>query len=464
MFFCMAKWRGILYESIIILNMLNKPSQPEKAASNSASNFVAPKKDPKKEAETLYKAREMDAKKEKEKKDRENKQAIWEGDIRSENAELRAQENTLIQLRQQIARLESSAQNAVNSNTEATLETQALERKLEENKKKLQTFEKNTPSLTDEFNQKTRRLAELRQHANKHDDSAENLLIQKEQNEKKNAQLLAQLQDEIKKKGAEVEKFDLEHKKVESEIARLRDQQQNSGDINKREQNQLESSIRELVSKAGSKKAEMEKIKSEISILTQKLEDDKRKLMALEQEIPKLDAEYSDESRRLSQVKQGTGKISGNDMALVQKEREAEKDAELVLRLKEEVRLKSLESEKLGAEEVKMKNEILKIKSQKKSPNSSLLREQAELEKELKQITAKMAGENTSAEKIKNDIAVLTQQLSTKKQEVDRRKGSGVGGQSVKELTDKAVLVTNRIKAIKQNLGILSSRIKGLKN
>jgi hypothetical protein len=229
--------------------------------SSGAPKPVAGSKDSKKTAGVVqlgYKSSAMDSMALKNEAEKKRQLESLKLKLRSEEANLRAEENTYSTLRREIVQLESRSRGSVAMSARSTFDLKSFER---QNAAQVARDEKEIEALEQEMEETGRAVESGRT----------TLIAQKEQEEKQDLMRIDQIKDEIKRKTLELKMAEDDDKKLRQEIAELKRQPKNAGLNMVSNHPGLKASEQQSAQKVSEGKARIEKLKNEILSLNQGL-------------------------------------------------------------------------------------------------------------------------------------------------------------------------------------------------
>ncbi|HAO64796.1 TPA: hypothetical protein DCQ44_02310 [Candidatus Taylorbacteria bacterium] len=200
------------------------------------------------------------------------------GHIVSEKNNLSTEEDTLLRLRIQLNKIRSQSMGAT-VNSAAVINIKSIEQqagaKIDEAKRRMQALEAEAAKLDENAKSTSQTLAEKKRETDdrlKGGKETASELIQMMQEEKKEAELISRLEEEIRLKTSELEGLEREHDEKQKEIADLKKRSTTTGPANDREQLELKRTIDQATAKASMNRKEFERLNVEVSSISRDLE------------------------------------------------------------------------------------------------------------------------------------------------------------------------------------------------
>jgi hypothetical protein len=247
-----------------------------------------------------------------------------------------------------------------------------------------------------------------------------------------------------------------------------------------RTQEDKHSALRREIAKLENQSQKSTTITSETALNTQvfehqntaKIAEDEDKIKTLEQETLALDHDTEIKKKVLADRKQSVQKQDEKtrNILIAKKEQEEKEDSQIIAKIKDEIRQKTLELKAAEDEDKKLQQEILRLKNQPKDSETTKMHEQSELEIIKQQNVAQTAKNRTNIENLRKEILKLGQNSEAKKQVAEKARKDFLVVKNqveehqrlIQEKTEEAILAVNRINGINDDIKHIQEIIKTL--
>lgn len=263
-----------------------------------------------KDDKAAYQAREMEAKRVKERKAREDQIALFKRELGELKVELNAQLTTQSALQREVSQLESKNRFSGSSKKEGIVDVKNLESqyelKLSAKKAELSSLEKDNNKLEVQAQTEQRDLIDSKNELAQKNVAEERLLDQKIQTQKNNFQRITKLKDEIRLKTLELDGALEIDEKIQQEINKLTSSLEQSKTV-KPEIKKTSASVlsgQALLNKISENEKRITQIKTEIKVLDQESEAKKREADATNKAVIARESQAKEQTNKENELKQ----------------------------------------------------------------------------------------------------------------------------------------------------------------